>query len=77
MLSSSKERRQKYMSQEENNFIFRTKLFPMDVSLLFSIFQNPNTVFTDDQIESWNKQANQIRDILDDLIDEANMIMES
>lgn len=65
------------MSQEENNFIFRTKLFPMDVSLLFSIFQNPNTVFTDDQIESWNKQANQIRDILDDLIDEANMIMES
>jgi hypothetical protein len=49
----------------------------MDVSFLFSIFQNPNTVFTDDQIESWNKQANQIRDILDDLIDEANMIMEN
>jgi hypothetical protein len=65
------------MSQVESNFVFRTKLFPMDVSLLFSIFHNPNTVFTDEQIEDWNKQAGQIRDILDDLIDEANMIMES
>lgn len=65
------------MNQEENSFIYRAKLFPMDVSLLFSIFQNPNTVFTDEQIESWNKQAGQIRDILDDLIDEANIFMES
>lgn len=65
------------MDQNESNFLYRAKLFPMDVSILFSIFQNPITVFTDDQIESWNKQAGQIRDILDDLIDEANIIMES
>lgn len=65
------------MSQEINNFLYRIKALPMDISFLFSIFHNQSIVFTDEQIEDWNKQASQIRDILDDLIDEANMIMES
>lgn len=64
------------MKQEDNNFLYRIKALPMDVSFLFSIFHNPNIIFTDEQIESWNKQARQMRDNLDDLIDEANNFME-